>query len=226
MNGGTVSNVPWVRKTMSKWANRFLSFTVTTDIFSDKLSTLTGMVRAYDGKFLRRLNLKAMDMDIHPEIIYKSMILRARIVEIPAHLHWKSQKDSGLKRRSSMRILKGIVSYLLSGFMFRPFMFFIVPGILLMILAFYPISWAFIHTFAYYGKETALDGSMTPTFSAAIAAAFKLSPHSFIIGGLSLMIAIQLISLGFLALQSKKYYEEIFHISSSIYGNSQGKKAN
>jgi hypothetical protein len=75
MKEGKVSNVPWLRKTLSIWANRFLAF-FAKDRYSERLSTLTGMVRAYDADFLSRLNLKAMDMDINPEIIYKAMILR------------------------------------------------------------------------------------------------------------------------------------------------------
>jgi hypothetical protein len=181
------------------------------------------MVRAYDREFLSRLNLKAMDMDIHPEIIYKAMILRARIVEIPAHLNWGPQKKGGNKRKSSLRIFRGIIANILSGFMFRPFMFFIVPGLILMALASYPIAWAIFHTLSYFGKVTALDGSANVTFSAAVAAAFKLSPQSFIVGGLALMISIQLISLGLIALQNKRYYEELFHISSSIYSQHQQK---
>ena len=82
--GGKVSNVPWIRKKLSIWANRFLCFMATKDWFSDRLTNITGMVRTYDGEFLRRLSLSAMDMDIMPEIIYKAKILRARIVEIPA----------------------------------------------------------------------------------------------------------------------------------------------
>jgi len=31
------------------------------------------------------------------------------------------------------------------------------------------------------------------------------------------MLAIQLVSLGILALQSKSYFEEMFHLGSSIY---------
>jgi len=49
----------------------------TKDWFSDRLTNITGMVRTYDGEFIRRLNLSAMDVDIMPEIIYKAKILRA-----------------------------------------------------------------------------------------------------------------------------------------------------
>ena len=46
------------------------------------------MVRVYDGRFLRSLDLRAMDTEINTEILYKAQILHARIVEIPAHLDW------------------------------------------------------------------------------------------------------------------------------------------
>jgi glycosyltransferase involved in cell wall biosynthesis len=213
--GGMVSNVPWLRRIMSILANRFLSLAVTKDKFSDRLTSLTGMVRAYDRQFLSRLSLKAMDYDIMPEILYKAIILRARIVEIPAHLNWGTQKFSGKKRNSSMRILKSIMSSLMSGFVFRPFMFFIIPGLLLFLLAIYPIAWALIHAISFYGSVAGPGGNYT--FSAAVSEAFRISPHSFIVGGVSLMIAIQLISLGILALQNKRYFEELFHLNSRGY---------
>jgi glycosyltransferase involved in cell wall biosynthesis len=217
--GGRVENVPWLRKLLSVWANRFLSFVVSKDSFSDKLTTLTGMVRTYDGDFIRQLNLKAMDVDINPEIIYKAMILRARIVEIPATLKWsdyKAIKSASPKRKSSLRILRSIVQSILSGFIFRPFMFFILPGFVMMLLSLYPISWALIHSFSYYEQFDNGLKSFHYQFSDAVAEAFKLSPHSFIVGGFCLMIAFQLISLGILALQKKRYFEELFHISSMI----------
>ncbi len=46
--------------------------------------------------------------------------------------------------------------------------------------------------------------------------ALRKSPQSFFIGGLSLMVAIQLISLAIVSLQTKKYFEELFHLGSGI----------
>lgn len=215
--GGGVRNVPWLRKIFSIWANRFLSATVAKDPFSDRLTTLTGMVRAYDRKFLSRLNLKAMDVDINPEIIYKAMILRGRIVEIPAHLTWSSQKTPGTQRKSSLRVFKAILSSLLSGFTFRPFMFFILPGFALTLLSLYPFGWVFIHTL---NQLQSLPPSIQPfasRLSGAIALAFQQSPHSFFVAAITLILGIQLISLGILALQSKRYFEEIFYFNTNIY---------
>jgi glycosyltransferase involved in cell wall biosynthesis len=219
MNGGKISNVPWLRRIFSVWANRFLSVTA-----KGKISTLTGMVRAYDRRFLNGLNLKAMDYEINPEIIYKAQLLRTRIVEIPAHLDWSSLKTVVKKRRSSLRMLRGIMSCLFSGFIFRPFMFFIIPGLVLILASLYPIIWAFIHTFIHYQN---LPPSMQPfdyRFSDAVAGAFRQSPHAFIVGGFSLIVALQLISLGILALQSKRYFEELFHLGTTIFRYNQQNK--
>jgi hypothetical protein len=159
-----------------------------------------------------------MDVEINPEIIQKAMLLHARIVEVPAHLNWDLQKTTGTKRRSSLRILSSILSCLISGFMFRPFMFFILPGLALIGLALYPITWAFIHTIYFYQHPPAHSNSLTHYgFSEAVAAAFNLSPHAFLVGGICLMVALQLISLGLIALQNKRYYEELFHLGTTIY---------
>lgn len=212
MEGGKVSNVPWLRRTLSIWANRFLSLTA-----KGNLSTLTSMVRAYDRQFVDSLSLKAMDMSINAEIIYKAMLLNAHIVEIPAHLDWGPQKAADIGRVSSLKIKRGIIGYLLSGFMFRPFMFFILPGFLLMLLSVYPFFWIFFHTINQLQNVPPEVHSLTSRLSGAVALAFQLSPHSFIVGGVTLVLAIQLISLGIMALQSKRYFEEVFFLGTALY---------
>ncbi|ODT46457.1 MAG: hypothetical protein ABS70_00730 [Nitrospira sp. SCN 59-13] len=95
-DGGLVSHVPWLRRMMSRWANRFLA-----SFARCNLSTLTGMVRVYDGPFIRAVSLRARGQEISPEIIYKGMLLRAHIEEIPGHLDWRLQHEAGSGRRSS-----------------------------------------------------------------------------------------------------------------------------
>ncbi|NJN31010.1 MAG: glycosyltransferase family 2 protein [Synechococcales cyanobacterium RM1_1_8] len=84
MAGGQVSNVPTFRRLLSVWANRFLSL-------ADKgeISTLTGMVRAYDRQFIDSLHPRSMGMDINPEILHKAKLLNERVDEVPAHLNWR-----------------------------------------------------------------------------------------------------------------------------------------
>jgi len=219
MNGGKVSDVPWLRKVLSIWANRFLALTA-----RGKLNTITGMVRAYDRRFLKGLDLKATDVDINHEIIYKAQLLGARIMEVPAHLDWGFQKSVGKKRMSSIRILRNILSCLISGFMFKPIMFFVIPGSILMVLSSYTLMWVFIHVVNQYQKLTPSIVGLDARFSAAVANAFLQSPHSFFVGSISLMLAIQLISLGILALQSKRYFEDLFHISTTLHRSNQERK--
>ena len=210
MKGGRISNVPTLRRVLSVYANRFLSF-----FAQGHLSTLTCVVRAYDGQFIRELDLRSTGMDVMPETIYKAMILRAKITQIPAHLDWGLQQTTGAERKSSMRILRHILGTVLSGFIFRPFMFFVLPGLLLLALSAYVNIWMLIHIFEEYFL---LDGGtgMLSRFSVAVASAYDSYPHTFIVGLLSLMVAIQLISLGIVSLQSKTYFEEIFHLGSTI----------
>jgi glycosyltransferase involved in cell wall biosynthesis len=217
MAGGKTSDVPWLRRTLSIWANRFLSITAKGNV-----STLTGMVRAYDAKFLRALNLKSPGMEVNPEIIYKAMLLHAQVEEIPAHLDWHLQKAEGAQRRSSMRVLRHTLAVLVSGFLFRPVMFFITPGLALLLFAFYVNTWMIIHFLDQYRNLPQYTWFFSRA-SAAVAAAYQQSPHTFIVGGLASMLAIQLMSLGILALQSKSYFEEMFHLGANIYRLSRAK---
>jgi len=225
--GGRISNVPWLRKKLTIWANRFLCFFATRDMFSDKITNVTGMVRVYDGRFLRNLNLKAMDVDINAEILYKAKILRARIVEIPAHLHWKvieERESSKKQRKSSLRIIRTIVQSILSGFIFRPFMFFVMPGVTVLILSLYTLTWTIIHTISHYNRLANMNLTFPYRISEAMNMAFQQSPHAFIVGGIALMVGIQLISFGLLALQKKRYFEELFYMSTNIYKNTRSEE--
>ena len=219
MKGGKISNVPSLRRILSVWANRFLSIAA-----KGNLSTLTGMVRAYDRKFLSKLSLRSMGMEINPEIIYKTMLLNGSIEEIPAHLDWKFQKAEGIKRKSSMKILRQMFSILLSGFLFRPVTFFLFPGFVLLLFALYADAWVLIHFFEHYSNLPQYS-RFDIRASAAVIAAFNAAPHTFIVGGLASILSIQLISLGILALQSRNYFEEIFHLGTSLYAAMQEKRS-
>lgn len=213
--GGKITHIPWHRKTLSIWANRFLSGAA-----HGELSSLTGIMRAYDGRFLRSLNLKSLGMGVNPEIIYKAMVLRARIEEIPGHLDWSFESIGGVERKSSMRIARQILAVLMSGFLFRPFLFFVVPGLALLVFSIYVNAWMLIHFLEQYAR-LAQDTWFLDRASHAVAGAFNQFPHTFVVGGFSLMLAIQLLSLGLMALQNKKYFEEIFHLGTAIYQSSR-----
>lgn len=211
MEGGKVSDVPWLRKVFSVGANRFLSRAA-----HGELSTLTSMVRVYDARFLRSLNLRAPGMEVMPEIIYKAKLLGARIEEIPAHLDWSELRARTNTRQSSMRLWRHTISIILSGFLFRPVMFFILPGLLMLLFATYVNAWVVSHFLTYFQEFSNYPGFFQRA-SAAVSAAYAQFPHTFIIGISSLMLGIQLVGLGVLALQNKNYFEEMFHLASTIY---------
>ena len=223
MRGGQVSNVPWLRLVLSVWANRFLSAAAKRNV-----STLTGMVRAYRTSFVRSLNLKTSGMDINPEVIHKGIVLGAKIEEIPAHLNWRTQNDSRRashdrpkrnRRKSSMKILRHTWSTFYFGFVFRPVMFFIIPSFFFFLLAIYSGGWAAIHSWSNYVALSKISPVIDPTV--AVAAAFQQAPHTFVLGGIFLMLSIQLFSLGILSMQSKRYFGEIFQLGTATYISAQ-----
>lgn len=207
MKGGTIGNVPRLRKVLSVWANRFLAV-----LAGGNVSTLTCLVRAYDGPFIRSLNLRALGMEVMPETIYKSMVLRATIDQVPATLDWELQAGPG-GRKSSMRILRQTFRTLMSGFVFRPFAFFVLPGLILLLFSAWVNFWMIIH---FAEAFAALPPGIVDPVSAAVAEAYRQFPHTFIVGLLSLTLSIQLISLGLVVQQSKNYFEEMFHLVSSV----------
>jgi glycosyltransferase involved in cell wall biosynthesis len=211
MPGGKVTAVPFLRRIMSKWVNVFMRISA-----QDKYYTFTGMVRAYKTSFIRSVNLKTRDYEINPEIMYKAMILRARIIEIPAHLDWTEQNKFAGKRTSSIRLLRGFFSGLMSAFIFRPYIFFMGVGFFLFCLSMYQLVWLLFDTLSYLQTIIA-DGIQTDyPFSYSLSVQFKKNPQSFLVGGITFLAAMQFLSLGFLSLQSKRYFEEIFHLGTSI----------
>lgn len=209
MKGGRATAVPLFRLFLSRCANRFLALTA-----RQKLSTLTGMARAYDRRFLQTLDLKAMDVEINTEIIYKAQLLRAKVVEIPAHLDWSRQKEVEGRRGSSIRIFRSVSAYGLSGFLFHPFLFFTAPGLVAFALALYTLSLVVARVIDHYVES---GGPFDPEFGRAVAVAFAEAPHAFFVGGVALLVALQLLMLGVLAAQAKRYFEELFHLGTTIY---------
>lgn len=217
MKGGKNTNVPFFRLLMSRVANRMMQY-----LAPQKVHTFTGMVRAYRKSFLNKLNLKSLSYSINPEILYKAMILRARIEEIPAHLDWSAHKKTG--RASSMRIFKGITAGLMSGFIFRPYVFFMSVGLALFFVSLYIIAWIFIHTFSVLPEIAQEAGNFEDRFGYAVAVVFRERPYSFMVGGISLIVALQFLGIGFLSLQNKRYFEELFHFNTTILSNNMDKE--
>ncbi len=205
LDGGAVKNVPALRKLLSVGANKFLSIAA-----HGRLKTLTGMVRAYDARFLRTVDFYSMGMEVNSEILYKAMVLRARIEEIPAVLKWHLPDPAAPvgkpARKSSMRIVKYVATLLVSGFLYRPILFFLVPGVTALALFAWCALWMLVDVIQSRG----------------LAAAWQASPSTFLIGGMSLLAAVQLLSCGLISLQNKCYFEQMFHLGTTTYRSSRG----
>ena len=211
MKGGKNVAVPFFRLLLSRVVNRLMRMTST-----EKIHTFTGMVRAYRASFLRKLNLKSITYSINPEIIQKASILRGRIVEIPAELNWSAVKKAAPSRASSIRIWRGILAGLMSGFIFRPYMFFLSIGLILLLISSYIIAWIFIQTFAALPDIAAEGANLETRFGLAVSKVFSQRPYSFLVGGVCLIISFQFMGTGFLSLQNKRYFDELFHISTNL----------
>jgi glycosyltransferase involved in cell wall biosynthesis len=210
MRGGRVIDVPWLRVVFSRVANWFLA-----RASGQRISTMTCMVRAIDGRFLRSLHLRSTGMDVMPEMMQKAKLLRASIEEVPAELNWQRQNRVAGKRRSSLKIAQQIAGTTLAGFLLRPFTFLLVPGLLLLAFSAYVNTWIVIHFLEAHAELSALPGAL-PDMSAPLALAYARYPHTFIVGLLSLMLAMQLIGMAMLSLQNKRYFDELFHLGSTM----------
>ncbi len=210
MRGGKVVEVPWLRVVFSRVANWFLA-----RASGQNISTMTCMVRAIDGRFLRSLHLRSTGMEVMPEMIHKAKVLRASIEEVPAELNWQRQNRLAGRRRSSLRILRQITATTVSGFILRPFTFLLVPGLLLIGFAAYVNTWMVIHFIEAY-VELGATPETAKNMSAAVGIAYGRYPHTFIVGLLSLMLSMQLIGMAMLSLQNKKYFDELFHLGSTL----------
>ncbi len=114
--GGSVENVPLVRRLLSNWGNRLLSLS-----FYGRFSTVTCIVRGYTRELIETLELVSDQKEIHLEILSKALLLGFRVKEIPAHLKWLNTRRSKAKSGSGfLSMLPSISSHLLYNYMFRP----------------------------------------------------------------------------------------------------------
>ncbi len=211
MKGGKNTAVPRLRLLLSKTVNYMMRKASGLDIY-----TFTSMARVFKGDFLRALNTKSSTFDINSELIFKAYVLRAKVVEIPAHLDWSEQRKLGKTRTSSLSIIKGILNGLINSFIFRPYLFFWVLGITIFIISLYIIIWVFMNTYLMYPVTEGLTEGFGNRFSLAVSKVYGERPYAFVIGGITLIISIQIMGLGFISLQNKRYFDELFHLNSAI----------
>lgn len=188
MPGGRTLGVPPKIERRSRTANRFLA-----RASGVPLHTLTGMVRAYDGPFVRQLALKSTGDVINVEALYKTQVLRGRVVEVPATLDWRGlEVRAGRSRRGTRRIRTKTYQTVASGILFRPYAVFILAGLSMM----------------GFGLLVALVGLL-----------FAAEPLGLVVigvGSLSTGVLVGFLSL--LSLQVKRCFEELYFMQSRVRG--------
>lgn len=115
--GGRYHNVPLRRVWLSRIGNRIIRASM-----SHAVTMNTGMTRAYRRDLIQSLPLTEDGKEFHLEVILKASTLGARIREIPATLEWKDYRHQGqrVKRKSSSRIRRLIVSHSLFSLLATP----------------------------------------------------------------------------------------------------------
>ena len=96
MPGGATRGVPPALEARSRLANRFLSM-----MSGGRMSTFTGIVRAYDGEFARSLPPLQGAARANVDVLHEAWRQGLLVVEIPAELNWSGQQS----RRGRHRML-------------------------------------------------------------------------------------------------------------------------
>jgi hypothetical protein len=77
----------------------------------------------------------------------------------------------------------------------------------------YSFGWVVWHVAQVYGDPSTYGNS---GLTGAIQNAYQRAPHTFLIAGITLVLSLQLVSLGVIAAQSKRYFEELYHLGTSV----------
>ena len=124
LRGGSVVNVPLVRRVLSREANRILSLAT-----SGRCSTVTCMVRAYRVEALRQLEFRDDGKAAIAEILLSAIRKKMRVVEVPATLQWSQSRRRGSRRIDPLNLAAQIWATLRLAFRHRPSLWLAVPGL-------------------------------------------------------------------------------------------------
>jgi glycosyltransferase involved in cell wall biosynthesis len=125
LRGGTVRNVPLVRRIMSREANRILSMAT-----AGRYATLTSVVRAYRVDVIRTLDFVRDGTEAVAEILLLAIRRGMRIVEVPALLQWSEARRAQPSRLQPLRALRQALVTFAMAFEHRPSLWLAVPGLI------------------------------------------------------------------------------------------------
>lgn len=187
MPGGRTIGVPAQIERRSRIANAFLGF-----VSNSSIHTFTGMVRAYDGPFVRGLALRTMDDVLNVEALYKTGVLRGRVIEVPAVLDWSGLADRSARTRfGSKRTRSKTFHLVVSGLLFRPHIVFAALGTIAVVL----------------GGAMGLLAALLPGSQVGLTV---LGVSGMVTGVVTCLAAL-------LSVQVKRSFEDLYHLQSSGY---------
>lgn len=202
MKGGITKNVPFLRLMLSKAANWLLA-----SFFSDKLSTVTCVVRGYNGDLLRSTPLFENGKELHLEILRKIYLMHGHILEIPGRLVWKSAKT---RRRIKLNVFSSAKDHFLYAILMRPSRYLARLGFFLFLIGLYETTMILIMVISNYESKT---DSWGRNLWFALSSAFSHSPHSVIIAVASLIVSLQILTFaGILEVLKLQQEEKMQHI--------------
>ncbi|MFB0987192.1 MAG: glycosyltransferase family 2 protein [Phycisphaerales bacterium] len=184
MRGGTTSGVPWNRLFVSRVANWILA-----GFFEGKLRTVTCVVRGYRGDFVRSLPAQADGKGAHLEMLRLASVVGGNMVEIPGHLAWRAERrTAGRNWLPGSKITTAARQHVMYGILVRPARLLKYVAIVLALVA----GWEFVvisqATLAAWGDQ----GEIFRDLWIGLSDSFSRSPHSFVILGLSSVLALQI----------------------------------
>jgi len=126
MRGGKVADVPWMRRELSVWANRYLAIAA-----GGSVATSTCMVRGYNTAAMRKLRCSGEDLDFNHRMLFAALRQGMSVVEVPARLQWRRSASGDRRRwRPSTATISHAWSVIATGLRYRPSMLLAIPGLL------------------------------------------------------------------------------------------------
>jgi glycosyltransferase involved in cell wall biosynthesis len=125
IEGGKAEGVPFLRLLISRLGNKILGFAM-----KGKLSTVTGVLRAYRRECIRSLELESDGKEIHLEILSKALSMGYKAMEMPATLKARKKGKSKFKFRATA------LSHIIFSFFEKPIILFGLVGLFMLFLGF------------------------------------------------------------------------------------------
>lgn len=125
IEGGKAEGVPFLRLLLSKVGNKMLGFAL-----KGKISTATGVLRAYRRECIKSLELESDGKEIHLEILSKALSMGYKTLEMPATLKVRKQG------KSKFRFKATALSHIIFSFFEKPIILFGLVGFFMLLLGF------------------------------------------------------------------------------------------